>query len=57
MINVQDLLSREEEQATAVYAVADIHGCVDLLNKIEALIAEDIARHQPARPLTGERTA
>lgn len=51
MIDVTNLPSHEAEGATAVYAVADIHGRLDLLDRMEILIADDIAEHRPRRPL------
>ncbi|HEX7854244.1 MAG TPA: metallophosphoesterase family protein [Sphingobium sp.] len=51
MIDVQKLTSQDAEQATVVYAVGDIHGRADLLDKMETLIAEDIARRRSTHPL------
>lgn len=41
----------EVEDATAIYAVGDIHGRLDLLDEMEAAIAADVARSRPGRPL------
>jgi serine/threonine protein phosphatase 1 len=51
MIDVTNLRDQEAQDATAIYAVGDIHGRLDLLEKMEAIIAGDIAEHQPLRPL------
>lgn len=49
MIDVTRIQSPEAEDATAVYAVGDIHGRLDLLTAMEGLIATDVERTQPAR--------
>ncbi|TCM17956.1 serine/threonine protein phosphatase 1 [Novosphingobium sp. PhB165] len=51
MIDVNSLPVGGSEQFTAVYAVGDIHGRLDLLDRMEALIASDITQHQPIHPL------
>lgn len=51
MIDVTKLPSHEAEDATAIYAVADIHGRLDLLERMEAIISADIAEHRSSRPL------
>jgi serine/threonine protein phosphatase 1 len=48
-IDVINYPSPEAADATVVYAVADIHGRLDLLLAMESLIARDIAETQPAR--------
>lgn len=50
-IDVNSLTSAEAEQVTTVYAIGDIHGRLDLLDKMEAAIADDIGSTGPARPL------
>ena len=51
MIDVTTLSSPEAADATAVYAVADIHGRRDLLDAMERAIAADIAETRTERPL------
>lgn len=41
----------DELNTTSVYAVGDVHGCLDLLEQMERLIGEDIARSQSPRPV------
>jgi serine/threonine protein phosphatase 1 len=48
-IDVIHYPSPEAVDATVIYAVGDIHGRLDLLLDMEALIARDIAATQPAR--------
>jgi serine/threonine protein phosphatase 1 len=48
-IDVINYPSPEAADATVVYAVADIHGRLDLLLAMESLIASDIADTQPSR--------
>ena len=48
-IDVSNYPSPEAADATVVYAVADIHGRLDLLLAMESLIARDIADTQPSR--------
>lgn len=43
--------SPEAADATAVYAVGDVHGRLDLLEAIEAAIGRDIAATRPSRPV------
>jgi serine/threonine protein phosphatase 1 len=49
VIDVINYPSPEAADATVVYAVADIHGRLDLLLDMESLIARDIAETRPAR--------
>ncbi len=51
MIDVSTYPSPEAADATAVYAVGDVHGRLDLLEEIEAAIAADIAATRPVRPV------
>ncbi len=51
MIDVSSYPSPESVGATAIYAVGDIHGRLDLLDEIEAAIGADIATTRPARPV------
>ncbi|HZV18327.1 MAG TPA: metallophosphoesterase family protein [Sphingobium sp.] len=51
MIDVTQQTSAEADGVTAVYAIGDIHGRLDLLNQMEAAIAADISTTRPARPL------
>ncbi len=46
-----DIANLPRVEATAIYAVGDIHGRIDLLDKIDRAIAADIARSRPGRPL------
>lgn len=48
-MNLDDL--QPETTATRVYAVADIHGRLDLLLRLEAQIREDLAARPTAAPL------
>ncbi len=48
-IDVINYPSPEAADATAVYAVGDIHGRLDLLLAMESLIARDIADTRPSR--------
>jgi hypothetical protein len=41
MIDVTNMSCQEAENATTVYAVADIHGRLDLLTTMDAAIAAD----------------
>jgi len=50
-IDVSQLPDLERDGVTAVYAVGDIHGRLDLLEVMEAAIARDIAAYRPALPL------
>lgn len=50
-IDVGSLTSAETTTATVVYAIGDIHGRLDLLNIMEAAIADDIGSTNPAEPL------
>ena len=50
-IDVSSLSSTETQTATVVYAIGDIHGRLDLLNMMEAAIAEDIRSTGPAQAL------
>jgi serine/threonine protein phosphatase 1 len=47
-IDIINYPSPEAAEATVVYAVADIHGRLDLLLAMESLIARDIADTQPS---------
>lgn len=51
MIDVTQLAKVTGAPATVVYAVGDVHGRLDLLDKMEAAIAADIAVTEPAKPL------
>jgi serine/threonine protein phosphatase 1 len=51
MIDVTPRISAEAGRATVVYAIGDIHGRLDLLDKMEAAIAADISVTRPAQPL------
>jgi len=51
MIDVTRYPSPEAAGATAIYAVGDIHGRLDLLDAIEAAIGADIAATRPERPV------
>jgi serine/threonine protein phosphatase 1 len=50
MIDVLAYPSPEAADTTAVYAVGDVHGRLDLLQAMDRLIADDIAATRPARP-------
>jgi serine/threonine protein phosphatase 1 len=50
-IDPTEAFAAEAAGASAVYAVGDIHGRLDLLEGIEAAIGEDVARTRPARPV------
>ena len=50
-IDVSCLTSPAADEATVVYAVGDIHGRVDLLDRMEAAIADDIRSMHPTNPL------
>jgi len=51
MIDVSSYPSPESAGATAIYAVGDIHGRLDLLDAIEVAISADIAATRPRRPV------
>lgn len=51
MIDVSTYPSPEAADATAIYAVGDVHGRLDLLEEMEAAIAADIAVTRPVRPV------
>jgi serine/threonine protein phosphatase 1 len=51
MIDVTTYPSPEAAQATAIYAVGDIHGRLDLLNAIEGAIGADITATRPMNPV------
>ena len=51
MIDVTLLPSDDAVHAEIVYAVGDIHGRLDLLDKLEAAISADIKAARPSRPL------
>ncbi|MGV3478537.1 MAG: metallophosphoesterase [Sphingobium sp.] len=51
LIDVGSYRSPEAKGASAIYAVADIHGRLDLLEEIEALIRMDISVTRPECPV------
>lgn len=51
MIDIDDIPSAEAEGVTAIYAVGDIHGRLDLLEAMETAIADDIAARDTGKPL------
>lgn len=50
-VDVTSLSSPDAAEATAIYAIGDIHGRVDLLDRMEAAISADIHATQPIRAL------
>ena len=44
MVDVRQIPSPEAQDATCVYAIGDVHGRLDLLLQMEAMIAQDMAR-------------
>jgi len=46
-----DVTQLPHEEADTIYVIGDIHGRLDLLDQIEAAMAEDIARADGIRPL------
>jgi serine/threonine protein phosphatase 1 len=50
MIDVLAYPSPEAADTSVVYAVGDVHGRLDLLQAMDALIADDIAATRPERP-------
>lgn len=51
MIDITCYPSPEASGATAVYAIGDIHGRLDLLNAMDAAVLTDIEKNQPLRPV------
>jgi serine/threonine protein phosphatase 1 len=51
MIDVANFPSPEAADATAVYAIGDVHGRLDLLDAMEAAIRADIVMARPQRPV------
>ncbi|MBY8826270.1 metallophosphoesterase [Sphingomonas colocasiae] len=51
LIDASRYPSPEAADATAIYAVGDVHGRLDLLEEIEAAIATDIVASRPLRPV------
>jgi len=39
----------EAPSGTRIYAIGDVHGCVELLRKLQSMILEDAADHPDAR--------
>jgi serine/threonine protein phosphatase 1 len=51
MVDVTTLSNPDAADATAIYAIGDIHGRLDLLDRMEAAISADIHATQPIRAL------
>jgi len=51
MIDVASFPSPEAVDATVVYAIADVHGRLDLLNAMETAIRADVDETRPKRPV------